>query len=60
MELNDLVDSWIEIDNTIYQLNLKKKVLELQINDVVQIDSLVHFCNTGKFLITEENANKRY
>ncbi|MFA6199052.1 MAG: hypothetical protein WC679_01435 [Bacteroidales bacterium] len=55
-----LVDEWLKIDNNINHLNRLKLVTELQIAELVNINSLVNFCNTGKFLILEENAQKRY
>jgi hypothetical protein len=58
--LDMLVDEWLKIDNNINHLNRLKLVTELQIAELVNINSLVNFCNTGKFLILEENAQKRY
>jgi hypothetical protein len=55
-----LVDEWLKIDNNINHLNRLKLVTELQIAELVNINSLVNFCNTGKFFILEENAQKRY
>ncbi|MDD5149792.1 MAG: hypothetical protein PHC28_04840 [Flavobacterium sp.] len=56
MKLEELVEQWLNIDIAIGELGVEKINIERQIEDIVAIDSLVNFCNTGEFLILEENS----